>query len=316
MAVKKGQRSLIVGLKRELDILELASNVGGWTTPLLVGRWLWHEHPNADVYARQAIAKMVKKKYLLTRKLDAHRSAFVILQKGVDFAAEHGKKIRPGSRWGRLDADNQWRPPLRFRHDERAARFMIYQKHEGWSISFDHQTKVANSDAMKHPDGLCFYDGPADCTNQRLQLGPHTAWVEVEETRKDGADMRLLAEQIIAVTHEDAPYHQMPQAGRTVQVKPTQVKLVLPFQTRDRAGHLVNHRKRIVAAIERNLQDGDRSVAFWVYQEKADGNFMFDLKRIWSKGQQPDDDDTASEEDLNDIESCAYFYAHDVEYCD
>lgn len=283
MSVEKGERSSDVERSRQLQILTLASRLGGWVTPELVADYCWPWLENSKQYARSALwkmdkrrragTKMVGKDLLLKRKLTAQQRAYVVTAKGVALALDPGllgdEPIESivcsnGTRWGRLypGTDKPWQPPQDFGHDNFAARFMIEMINSAYSVQFDHECTLINEFELKKPDGLVW-------NSDRLY------WVEVEWTAKTGDDMNKLADTIIDISGGGGPYSRLgeTEAGKTDSRKADAVIVVLPFLARTTTGHIVNHDIRIQAAVKRRLRPFQEDCRWLFVREQEDGSF-------------------------------------------
>ncbi len=267
MPVIKGINTQTIAVSRQLLTLQLAGMTGGWLTPDLAAIMLWHADPNCMAFSYELLAAMVRKKLLLPRPIDGRGRVYVVTDVGAHFAESNGIRTKVGTRWGNQPTGQRWMPPQRFGHDLRAARFMLYlskadrnslavltrglptNAHDHLahdvSIAMDWEIQQSNGAEclLKLPDGLAV-------------IGDRVYWVEVEASRKDGKKgMGHLCEYLIAIAQGECPYINVPgHFTEGSRKRPTDSIVVFPPLARDIRGTMLNHKKRLVSALKRALE--------------------------------------------------------------
>jgi len=269
MPVCKGANTQTIAIDRQLQVLELAGAIGGWITADLAASSLWLGKPNAMAYSYELLAAMVKKKRLQTRPIDGRGKVYVVSEAGVHFAESNGIETTNGLRWGRQPKGQAWMPPARFGHDLRAARFMLFLSNASpetlgplirgmpfdpefaevpqVNIAFDYEIQQQNANLFKRPDGLAV-------------IRDRVFWVEVEATRKDGEDMRLLCRTLLDISQGNWIYVDIPgQPIEERREKPTDTIVVYPSVASDRRGYRISHEDRVCRALLRALEEQTRA---------------------------------------------------------
>ncbi len=268
MPVHKGNNTKSIATDRQLRVLELAGAIGGWLTADLVADRLWFRNPNAMSYAYELLTTMVERKRLLTRPIFGRGKVYVVSGAGVHFAESNGAQTTAGLRWGRQPKGHAWMPPMSFAHALRAARFMLFLSNASLKtleplirglrfdpedenvqqvdIAFDHGIQQHNSVILKRPDGLAV-------------IRDRVFWVEVEATRKDGADMRQLCRTLLDISQGNWIYVDIPgQPIEERRKKPTDTIVVYPSVASDTRGYRISHEDRVCNALLRALQEQAR----------------------------------------------------------
>lgn len=230
-----------VNAARVSQVLRLAHHNGGWTTSKIIALAMFHaDGENRLTYAQRLLRFTAESGYLLARPLPIRSQAavFVLTTK----AAERVKaelepagwlpNIRAGTAWGEHTRDGGWQPPARWVHDERAARFIFSAIHElnpngnaGWSCLTESQVRRMNpleiQNFGKCPDGLLLRFGSGK---------PKAIWVEVEQSRKTGANRRRLLDHLAMIAAGNGPLLRIGSGPFDFARVGKQVFLVFPSQ--------------------------------------------------------------------------------------
>lgn len=205
-----------INAARVSQVLRLAHHNGGWTTSKIIALAMFHaDGENRLTYAQRLLRSTAESEYLLARPLPIRSQAavFVLTTKGAErVKAELGQagwlpNIRAGTAWGEHTRDGGWQPPARWVHDERAARFIFSATHElnpngnaDWSCLTESQVRRMNpleiQNFGKCSDGLLIRFGSGK---------PKAIWVEVEESRKTGANRRRLLAHLAIIAAGNGP---------------------------------------------------------------------------------------------------------------
>ncbi|TAM98823.1 MAG: hypothetical protein EPN40_06055 [Rhodanobacteraceae bacterium] len=205
-----------VNATRVSRALRLAYHNGGWITTKMVALAIFHtEAKNRLTYAQRLAASAVKAGYLLARRLPTRNQAsvYVLTKLGAAWIKGDLKAtgwlpdIRVGTTWGEHNRGKGWRPPTRWLHDERAARFLCYATHAlnpsgkaTWKALTESQLRRMNpleiENFGKCPDGLLVRFG-----SEKTKA----VWVEVEQSHKTGANRRKLLAHLATLAAGKGP---------------------------------------------------------------------------------------------------------------
>lgn len=260
-----GPTANATGSQNLASLIELAGRLGGWVTTDLASRWVWPTPWGAEEVTRRKkaealIRRAVSTNLLLPRPLGGRRHAYVLTRSGAERART---RLSLGTGWGRM-VDGEWSPPRDFEHAERGARFIVWMTaRNGYLTRTEHQIAKANPRASKLPDGLISPDGQ------------EWIWLEVENARKSGAEMRHMAKELIDI---ELGHGRSLALGEGVQgrVQPRRAMIVLPPDThQDDRGYLLSHQQRIENAVHNQCPAAPVALEFfiehqpWVWDREA-----------------------------------------------
>lgn len=223
------------GLSNAVDVLYLSDRIG-FVTADLVADHLWPDAAHRRKNAEALLRRMARAGWVLPRRSQGAPTIWVSTAAGAGFGAGYlGIELSSGTRFGRIRAGEPWSPPLALSHDLRAARFVVSRR--ATAYAFGRELQRSALPATKVPDG--FADGD---------------WIEVEGGRKDGQDMRDLADALVAVClgwPESPPALAIP-GDLGIRTLPTKGCIVLPpLAVRDSRGYRLDHRARLRSALGR-----------------------------------------------------------------
>lgn len=222
------------------------------------------------LYAHELLASMAKKRLLTAKEYKGRCKIYVVTQTGRHFAEAENVNTKYGTGWGRYSKEGLWMLPSNFKHDRRAIHLLLFmshtKKHElthglntrnGQTdytvrIAFEPMVRRANKhlisnsigqNLLKIPDGI-------------VTINDRAFWVEVENSRKDGKNMRDLAQTLVAVSQGELKGYVIPDSaddkyGRTMR----DCIVVVPEVSVDDRGHRIHHMSRINKAILHVLHD-------------------------------------------------------------
>lgn len=204
-------------------------------------------HPGRSTNRKDAeryLRKLLALQLVVARPLPGYRpgKAYVLSERGArwmnDWANE--QRYRAGTDWGTL-RDGFWAPPDSWKHDLMAVGVLSYLgERNGFEVQCEHELRMQADDAPKHPDGLI-----TDTTSNEKR-SPFTYWLEVENTRKTGANMQKMVEALgFASRGKPVVYYD------SVQHAPVKMGMVaINANAVDERGYKLNHLKRIEAALQ------------------------------------------------------------------
>lgn len=166
-----------------------------WLRPQELGKLLHPGKPHSRKYAERHLRKLLALRYVVARKLPGQDAgtAFVLATRGAQFlndwnAGTGDMTYRAGTDWG-TTASGVWEPPRSWRHDLIATGVLAcLRERMGWGVFPEPMLRHVVPVAEKHPDGLVV----AEMRGTKLSL-----WLEVENARKSGRDIDLLARALM-----------------------------------------------------------------------------------------------------------------------
>jgi hypothetical protein len=222
----------------------------------LIGRFKWLRakelgrmlHPGRSTNRKDAeryLRKLLALNLVVARPLPGNRpgKAYVLSERGARWMndwAGHAR-YRPGTDWGTL-RDGFWAPPDSWKHDLLAVGVLSYLgERNGFEVQCEHEPRMQADDAIKHPDGLLTDNTPTE------KRPPFTYWLEVENTRKTGANMQKMVEALgLASRATPVVYYD------SVQHAPVRMGMVaIHADAVDERGYKLNHLQRIEAALKK-----------------------------------------------------------------
>ena len=183
------------------DIVGLTSiHRFGWIRQRELGHILWPASKSSHVMGAQLCRRWVNRGMVLERRLELnHGNAFILSKLGADWLlANAGVNATSDTKSGYFTEQKEpkpgakpkakiWSPCVTFRHDLLAASFLTQRIGAGRRVITELEIQRATPNRPgKRPDGLL-----------RTEDGKWL-WVEVENAKKSGEDLRLLANAMIA----------------------------------------------------------------------------------------------------------------------
>jgi len=180
--------------KRQFEVLDLASRIG-WLSVSVVAYAFWPRAPFRRKYAERLLASLVKRNWI--NKVEGVTPTAYVITKAArqDYEAFTSAAGNPGH------LDPPITPGPTYRHDVRAASALLFLVKQvmgrdysvwGQQVVFDREIKAYNTNnkASKRPDGILL-----DQENEGKGY-----WLEVENSRKTGPNMRKQVAELIDIT--------------------------------------------------------------------------------------------------------------------
>lgn len=208
-----------------------------WMRSVELGRLFW---PASGVSRQRAdgwLRRLHKQGFLIQRLLPSKAgNAYVLSKQGAEYLSKQRKykgKFKPksGKDLGTL-TDKFWNPGLTWRHDLIAQGVLIDAEIKGYKTYSEKETNGWKIDIPKQPDGLIVI--PAEGSDAEYVI-----WLEVENARKSGKNMRVLAEAVIFA-------NQKIKIGNYV----TDIAAIaFDENSLNEAGHRIDHKQRVSNAV-------------------------------------------------------------------
>lgn len=267
MAIQ-GKNTREVLQERAAQSVQIAHHLGGWITTPIMAWMLWPAAGNRKKYAERLMAEMIARGWLLKRVLPNRMTAGVVTAAGAKMANEsyalppHSllSTTKSGTDWGKT-VSGKWSPPLSWKHQLRAGKFMAWISARQWqapwrmgTILFDMQIQRCNPTMLKRPDGLfSLYVPDTDKT--------HTVWVEVESSRKTGPELTKLIAIFQDIQCKKAPPIHWEDEYLTRSETAASCALVVPGDFDEKA---------LERRVQRRLV-ADETLSFTLYREEGEG---------------------------------------------
>lgn len=202
----------------------------GYLRAAELGRLVWPEQAASRKSAEHLIRSWLARRLVIARELpQRHGRVVVLAAAGVRLLAEDGISAASGKDIGQRPGQHlDWEPPATWRHDLMALGVLSHLKARGWSVMPEPEVRRHAIGMAKLPDGMA-----------RDPLG-RWWWLEVENTRKSGPAMRLLADAVIATSEEQVVIAGMRPVGTLLAFTDSVSEL----------GHHIDHKARVIAAVE------------------------------------------------------------------
>lgn len=205
---------------------------GGLRTAEL-GRLMWpndaHARTRTDRVARGWLARGL----VLARPLPYGAGRLLVLSEaGARFLRDEGIEACSGKDIGETRA-GVWIAPSNWKHDLVTAGVLTTLYERGYEIQPERQVRKRNPSLIKFPDGLAW---PPGRPNEAI-------WIEVENARKSGRNMREMANALCRVGDGNCP----PLSG----IKPIRALVAFVEKATDERRYQLDHRARVTAAIRR-----------------------------------------------------------------
>jgi hypothetical protein len=196
----------------------------GWLRTVELGGLLWPRNKSSRQQADRLARRWIDLNLVLVRKLpDGAGRSLVLSAAGVRRLAEFDVTAQSGKDIGQVQA-GKWTPPQTWRHDLLAVAVLVELHKNGYTVLPEHKIRRLAGRLVKIPDGLAF-------------RGQEVIWLEAENSRKSGPELRRLAEALGTVTRGLAE----PVLG----LKPTRVMVAFPLGIKDENEHNLSHQLRV-----------------------------------------------------------------------
>jgi len=181
MAVAKGQNTQEQLWQRSLDSLRLADRLG-WLNASVLAYAFWPKAPSRRKYAERLLATLVKRGWFKPHKMPFRQPSCYTATKTGQRQWALGEYAQPSDMKIKL-------PGATYQHDTRAASVLLYLAGGDLAqVIFDHE--ISTPEGRKRPDGILL-------DTENLQKG---WWLEVENARKTGPNMRRQVADMIEIT--------------------------------------------------------------------------------------------------------------------
>lgn len=222
-------------------------NKFGWLRSYELSHFIFPEDASAARQRTDSLLKKLERRQLILSRIlpKGAGKAWVLRKKGAEllsnsFDFPEGTKIRPGTNFGvtkkqtvkRKGKDtviDVWTPSDQWQHDLLAAGVLAFHSPDHFIIYSEREIRMMNLGLPKIPDGLII--------NKETNEGE---WLEVENSRKTGGNMRFLAEQLAYVANVNT---------QLLGYKINKVIVAYIKDALDEKGDSINHRLRVSNAI-------------------------------------------------------------------
>jgi hypothetical protein len=205
----------------------------GWLRTVELGGLLWPRNKSSRQQADRLARRWIDLNLVLVRKLpDGAGRSLVLSAAGVRRLAEFDVTAQSGKDIGQVQA-GKWTPPQTWRHDLLAVGVLVELHKNGYTVYPEHQIRRLAGRLVKIPDGLAY-------------LGQEVVWLEAENSRKSGPELRQLAEALGRVARGLAE----PVLG----LKPTRVMVAFVPGIKDENGHNLSHQSRVRNALAKHCR--------------------------------------------------------------
>lgn len=225
-----------------------------WLRTSEFGKLRW---PNSKAQLQQAsrLLKCLERRRLVVSRTLPLRSgtAYVLSELGVKTLALEGIKAKPGTSLGKksINSKDGWTPDINWRHDLIAANVIADFVKQGATFLTEPELRAkfkANEISIKSNEN------PNESNKNSLEkipdaiimLNKRIIWLEVENSRKSGKNMRELANALISAT---TVYIQV--SHLTVN----EALLAYPDDALDELEHSVDHFTRVRNAIAQKIDE-------------------------------------------------------------
>ena len=217
----------------------------GWLRAYELGRFMYFDSKNFRERASNLLFRLHERKLVLKRRLPhTAGQAFVLSKGGADYLKntfdmninEHSL-FKTGKNIGKVNA-GIW-SPSNFEHHLLSCSVLAELQAQGATIYSERQMHLHPRRLQKIPDGFAIKDGQG-------------IWIEVENSHKDGEDMRAFAKPLAHILNEGI---------RILGVETSQVLIGYPKFKKDKKQHYINHQLRTSNAIASYLK-ADSTVTY------------------------------------------------------
>ena len=251
------------GQENELEALKHIYRFG-WHRPQEIGRYIWPGSKHSEMYGVRIGLKLQKARMVIARKLPSHHGTALLLSKrGAERLRQMGIDASSSKDIG-TTVDGVWTPRQTWEHDLLCTSFLILVREKFQHLKYEFHSELeisrAYPNALKVPDGFIHNDdGKA-------------FWVEVENRKKSGKDMTAMIQSAIKVA----------RFGEVLFNKNCKdVVFAYPEFTENYLGHQVNHRTRLISAIEKILKPGfSMKVSLFKIKQKSCAAVSFEIEML------------------------------------
>lgn len=200
----------------------------GWLRTVELGKLMWPQSPASRQAADRLARSWIERRLVICRDLpDGAGRALMLATAGVKLLAEEGVAAASGKDIGRFPSEG-WLPPASWRHDLIACGVLCALHQRGYRVIPEAQIRRLGERLAKVPDGLATKDETV-------------IWLEVENARKTGPEMRRLAEALVAVASG--------KAALVAGVRPSTAMVAFLPSALDERGHVLSHQERVRKAV-------------------------------------------------------------------
>lgn len=199
----------------------------GWLRTVELGKLMWPHLATSRQSADRLARNLIESRLVIVRELPERSGrALVLSASGARLLSEEGIIAESGKDIGK-QIEQGWVPNLTWRHDLIAQGVLCELHKDGYEIYPEHEIRKWNLDLGKIPDGLAVRDD-------------ETFWIEVENARKSGKEMKRLARALCTVATGGVKVGNF--------IADTALVAYVPGVLSE-AGHAINHRLRVRNAI-------------------------------------------------------------------
>lgn len=200
-----------------------------WLRTAELGKLMWPDMASSRQVADRLARDWLSRRLVIARDLPGSAGrALVLAAAGVRLLAEQGILATSGKDIGML-TEGEWTPPLTWRHDLLAAGILCELHRQGYSIHPEAELRRYADQGVKIPDGLCV-------------RGKEVLWLEMENARKTGPEMRKLATAVCLAATGRAP--------AVAGFKANGVLVGYVPGVLDERGYALSHQQRVRRAVQ------------------------------------------------------------------
>jgi len=201
----------------------------GWLRTAELGKLMWPDSPASRHAADRLARSWIERQLVIVRDLPGGAGrALVLAAAGVRLLAENGIEAGSGKGIGRLN-DEGWLPPASWRHDLIGHGVLCDLHRRGYDVYPEMELRRLAEGYPKIPDGFAVKDGEG-------------IYLEVENARKSGYEMRKLADALSIVASG--------QAASIAGFKPNSAMVAFVPSAIDERGYNLSHQTRVRNAIQ------------------------------------------------------------------
>ncbi len=216
-------------IKNDIEALRFVHSFG-WLRIVELGTLMKPKTATSLEAGARLARNLIARHLVLSRRLpEGAGQALVLATAGVRLLAEHGISAASGKSIGQT-AGERWTPPSTWKHDVLAHGVLCELFKRGYKILPEAEIRRRAVAFTKLPDGLAKEPGAQG----------RWLWLEVENARKSGPNMKHMADAIAAVS-----------SGHVVLlgIRPTACLVAYWRNSVDERGHRLNHRNRVANAV-------------------------------------------------------------------
>lgn len=201
-----------------------------WLRTFELGKLMWPDISSSRQSADRLARGWLARRLVIARDLPGGAGrALVLATAGVRLLADQGVVAVSGKDIGKLTDGGGWSPPSTWRHDLLATGILCELHRQGFVIHPEAELRRSADLGVKIPDGICV-------------RGQQVLWLEVENARKTGPEMRKLATAVcLAATGSALAVAGFKATGALVGYVPGVL---------DERGYALSHQQRVRRAIQ------------------------------------------------------------------